>query len=127
MEDRTEQRTSPRRPADEGASAEVERHGAGSPIDEAIVQVVNVSEGGAKLSSAFPLAAGDHIRLVFPPRTDWGLPVTVTGDVVWTRAPAFRLLGRYSAGLAFSPALQTGAEDLMIRCGAGPATRPPVD
>lgn len=83
------------------------------------VLTANVGEGGLLVTTDHPLSIGDLLRTVFT-ATDEG-PVELMAKVVWMRKNSVRLLGWYTAGLAFQPAGQPGSKSLVRRAmAAGP-------
>lgn len=101
----------------EGAGSVINRRVLGDGPRSFRVLAVNVSRGGVQVTLDSEIASGDLLRLVFRGAE------AVHAQVNWVRRNAFRLLGSYTAGLAFRPPVQPGVETLVARAMAETAPR----
>lgn len=86
------------------------------------IQTANVGEGGAMIVTDQPMSIGDLLRTVFTNHNEE--PVELMAKVVWLRKNSVRLLGWYTAGVAFTPAGQPGTKTLVARAMAAGAAMP---
>lgn len=113
-----EHRGTPRRPARLDAVIEyfpVRRADGGRWWENFPARMVNVSGSGVQISAMDRLTPGGRIRMIVPPLREGEATVDVEGDIVWVREPVLPWLGKYRAGIAFRPALQTGVAPLLER------------
>ena len=109
-----EKRAAPRFTFELEGTAEVVNRRVAGPAGGWPVRTINVGGGGVMITLDGEANVGDLLRIQF--RAGFGVePVTVTAQVVWQRRNAMRLLGLFTAGLAFRPADQDGAVELAAR------------
>ena len=94
------------------------RHSSGRWWENFDVRAVDVGGGGLQVVTTVPMQVGARLRLIVEPaESAESAPFTVQGEIVWIREPAIPWLGMYRAGVAFQPALQTGLDRFLERCG----------
>ena len=116
-----EKRAHPRFTYDTTAFAEVaNRRIAGEAATGFRIRTANAGEGGVMVTTDQPLSIGDLVRIVFTAQHEE--PIELMAKVVWTRKNSVRLIGWYTAGLAFTPAGQAGVKRLgeRARAATGP-------
>lgn len=91
------------------------------------VRTVDVGSGGFQVMTTVPMQVGARLRLVVEPAASEEPGLSIQGEIVWTKEPPIPWLGVYRAGVAFQPALQTGMDRFMERCGVAVAAASAAD